>query len=161
MLITDNREGMLRGDRTHLVKLFADHRAHRPAAHRHLHPLPERWRLGGPGPTRSPNVSSSSYFRYLERAGSRRMEDWFNVDLLTSYELRFGGIGVEVEARITNLFDEQVALQVDDRYLLNQPLNPANPGPNPLLSPSNNPNFGRPTQISDPRALVLSAIVRY
>lgn len=159
VLVTDNREGLLRGDRPHLVKLFAT-----------IEPIARlrtgtyiRYQSGGAWEARaqpSPNVTSS-YFRYLEPAGSRHMEDWFNVDLLTSYELRFGGIGVEVEARITNLFDEQVALQVDDRYLLNQPLNPANPGPNPLLSPSNNPNFGRPTQISDPRAMVLSAIVRY
>jgi hypothetical protein len=88
------------------------------------------------------------------------MEDWLNVDLLTSYEFRFAGIGLELEARITNLFDEQVALLVDDRYALNQPLNPANPS-NPLLNPSNNPSFGQPILLSDPRALVLSAIVRY
>jgi hypothetical protein len=159
VLITDNRNGLLRGDRTHLAKLFAT-----------VEPLDRlrvgtyiRYQSGGAWEARaqpSANVTSS-YFRYLEPAGSRRMEDWLNVDLLTSYELRFGGIGVEVEARITNLFNQQVALQVDDRYLLNSPLDPSNPGPNPLLSPSNNPSFGKPTQLSDPRALVLSAIVRY
>jgi hypothetical protein len=159
VLITDNRNGLLRGDRTHLLKLFAT-----------IEPIDRlrtgayvRYQSGGAWEARaqpSANVSSS-YFRYLEPAGSRRMEDWLNVDLLTSYEFRFGGIGLELEARITNLFDEQVALAVDDRYLLNSPLNPSNPGPNPLLSPSNNPNFGKPTQLSDPRALVLSAIVRY
>jgi hypothetical protein len=160
VLITDNRNGLLRGDRTHLLKLFAT-----------VEPIDRlrvgtyvRYQSGGAWEARaqpSANVSSS-YFRYLEPAGSRRMEDWLNVDLLTSYELRFGGrFGVEVEARITNLFNRQVALQVDDRYLLNSPLDPANPGPNPLLSPSNNPSFGKPTQLSDPRALVLSAIVRY
>jgi hypothetical protein len=159
VLITDNRNGLLRGDRTHLVKLFAT-----------IQPIDRlragtyiRYQSGGAWEARgqpSTNVTSSSY-RYLEPAGSRRMEDWFNVDLLTSYELRFGGIGVEVEARISNLFNEQVELQVDDRYVLNQPLNPANPGPNPLLGPSNNPNFGKPIQLSDPRAYVLSAIIRY
>jgi hypothetical protein len=159
VLITDNRNGLLRGDRTHLAKLFAT-----------IEPLDRlrvgtyvRYQSGGAWEARaqpSANVTSS-YYRYLEPAGSRRMEDWLNVDLLTSYELRFGRTGVEVEARITNLFNRQVALQVDDRYLLNSPLNPSNPGPNPLLSPSNNPSFGKATQLSDPRALVLSAIVRY
>jgi carboxypeptidase family protein/TonB-dependent receptor-like protein len=159
VLITDNRNGLLRGDRTNLVKLFAT-----------IEPIQRlrtgayvRYQSGGAWEARaqpSANVSSS-YFRYLEPAGSRRMEDWLNVDLLTSYEIRFGGIGIELEGRITNLFDKQVALAVDDRYLLNSPLNPSNPGPNPLLSPSNNPNFGLPTQLSDPRALVVSAIVRY
>jgi hypothetical protein len=159
VLITDNREGLLRGDRTHLFKLFAT-----------IEPVDRlrvgsyvRFQSGGAWEARAQPATnvSSSYFRYLEPAGSRRMEDWLNVDLLTSYEFRFGGIGLEVEARIANVLDEQVALAVDDRYLLNQPLNPANPGPNPLLSPSNNPTFGQPTQLSDPRAFVLSAIVRY
>ncbi len=159
VLITDNRNGLLRGDRTHLAKIFAT-----------IEPMNRlrvgtyvRYQSGGAWEARaqpSANVTSS-YFRYLEPAGSRRMEDWLNVDLLTSYELRFGRTGVELEARITNLFNQQVALQVDDRYLLNSPLDPANPGPNPLLKPSNNPAFGQPTQLSPPRALVLSAIVRY
>ncbi len=159
VLITDNRNGELLGDRTHVVKLFAT-----------IEPIDRlrtgvyvRYQSGAAWEARgqpSTNVSSS-YYRYLEPAGSRRMEDWLNVDLLTSYELRFGGIGVELEARINNLFDEQAELTVDNRYILNQPLNPANPGPNPLLGPSNNPQFGKPTQLSDPRAIVLSTILRF
>jgi hypothetical protein len=159
VLIHQNRDGLLLGDRTHLFKLFAT-----------IEPIDRlrtgtyiRFQSGAAWEARgqpATNVSSSSH-RYLEPAGSRRMEDWLNVDLLTSYELRFGGIGLEIEARLTNVFDEQVELQVDNRYLLNQPFNPSNPGPDPLLSPSNNPAFGQPIQLSEPRALVLSAIVRY
>ncbi|HKI05645.1 MAG TPA: TonB-dependent receptor [Thermoanaerobaculia bacterium] len=159
VLITDNRDGLLRGNRTHLAKLFA---TIEPIEHLRAGTY-IRYQSGAAWEARaqpSTNVSSS-YHRYLEAAGSRRMEDWLNVDLLTSYEFRFGDFGLEVEGRVTNLFDEQVALQVDDRYLLNQPLNPSNPGPNPLLSPSNNANFGKPTQLSDPRAIVLSAILRF
>jgi outer membrane receptor protein involved in Fe transport len=90
------------------------------------------------------------------------MEDWLNVDLLTSYELRFGGIGLEIEARVNNLFDEQVELQVDNRYILNRPLVVGRPDLSPSISqPSNNPAFGQPIQLSDPRAVVLSAIVRF
>lgn len=159
VLITDNREGLLLGDRTHLAKLFAT-----------IEPIDRlrvgaylRYQSGAAWEARAQpsNNVSSSYHRYLEPAGSRRMEDWFNTDLLTSYELRFGDFGLELEARVNNVFDEQVALQVDNRYLLNQPLNPSNPGPNPLLNPSNNTNFGKPTQLSDPRAFVLSAIIRF
>ncbi len=160
VLITDNREGELLGDRTHLVKLFAT-----------IEPIDRlragtyiRYQSGAAWEARaqpSANVTSSYYY-YLEPAGSRRMEDWFNVDLLTSYEFRFGGIGVEVEARLNNVFDEQVALQVDNRYILNRPLVPGNPALSPSIDqPSNNPQFGKPTQISDPRALVLSTIIRF
>ncbi len=158
VLITDNRDGLLRGDRTHLFKLFATvEPIERLRAGTYV-----RYQSGGTWEARSqPSTAvSSSYFRYLEPAGSRRMEDWINVDLQTSYEFRFGGIGLEVEARINNVFDEQAEVEVDDRYLLNQPLIPANPS-NPLNGPSNNPNFGNPTRVTEPRAIVLSAIVRY
>lgn len=160
VLITDNRDGLLLGDRTHLFKLFAT-----------IEPVDRlrtgayvRYQSGAAWEARAQpatNVSSSSHY-YLEPAGSRRMEDWLNVDLLTSYELRFGGIGLEIEARVNNVFDEQVELQVDNRYILNRPLVVGRPDLSPSISqPSNNPAFGQPIQLSDPRAVVLSAIVRF
>ncbi|HEX7185202.1 MAG TPA: carboxypeptidase regulatory-like domain-containing protein [Thermoanaerobaculia bacterium] len=139
VLITDNRDGILRGDRTHVAKIFAT-----------ISPIERmrvgsyvRYQSGGAWEARglpSSNVSSS-FHRYLEPAGSRRMEDWLNVDLLTSYEFPLGPIGLELEGRILNVFDEQVALEVDDRLGL--------------------PAFGQGTQFSAARAFVVSAIVRY
>lgn len=160
VLINQNREGLLRGDRTHLVKLFAT-----------IQPIERlrvgtyaRFQSGGAWEARaqpSTNVSGG-YHYYLETAGSRRMEDWFNLDLLTSYELRFGDFGLEVEGRVTNVFDEQVELLVDDRYLLNTPFVSGRPDLSPSLStPSNNVNFGKGTLFSSPRTFVLSAIVRF
>lgn len=160
VLISQNREGLLRGDRTHLAKVFAT-----------IEPVDRlrvgtyvRYQSGGAWEARAQPATnvSSGYHYYLESAGSRRMEDWFNVDLLTSYEFRFGGFALEVEARMTNVFDEQVELQVDDRYLLNTPLVVNDPVRSPSLSkPSNNALFGTGTQFSSPRTLVLSAIFRY
>jgi hypothetical protein len=154
VLITDNRDGILRGDRTHVAKLFAT-----------IEPWQRlrtgtyiRYQSGGAWEARAlpdASVSSTTHHRYLERAGSRRMEDWLNVDLLASYEFvfgGFGGIGLQLEGRVTNIFDEQVVLDVDDRLLL---------GRVPLDSAPNNPNFGTGTRFSDPRSFVLSAIVRY
>ncbi|HTG35082.1 MAG TPA: TonB-dependent receptor [Thermoanaerobaculia bacterium] len=149
VLITDNRNGILRGDRTHVAKLFAA-----------IRPL-DAWTIGaytyfqsgGAWEARGlpdPTVSSSSYIRYLEKAGSRRMPDWYSVDLLTSYEFQFGGIGLELEARVTNLLDQQVALNVDDRPIIGRP---------PAGTP--NPNFGKATAYTPPRAFLLSAILRY
>ena len=160
VLITDNRDGILLGDRTHLFKLFAT-----------VEPIDRlrtgayiRYQSGAAWEARAQpatNVSSSSHY-YLEEAGSRRMEDWLNVDLLTSYELRFGGVGVELEARVNNVFDEQVELQVDNRWILNRPFVVGRPDLSPSINqPSNNPLFGTPIQVSDPRAIVLSAIVRF
>ena len=151
VLITDNRDGLLRGDRTHIAKLFATiEPIERLRAGAYI-----RYQSGGAWEARAlpdPNVSSTSHFRYLESAGSRRMEDWTNVDLLASYEFRFagfGGLGLEIEGRVTNVFDDQAVLEVDDRLIVGRATLP------------NNPNFGRGTVFAPPRAFVLSAIVRY
>jgi hypothetical protein len=159
VLVTDNRDGLLLGDRTHVAKVLAT-----------IEPWDRvrvgsavRWQSGGAWEARaqpSTNVSSS-YYRYLEPAGQRRMESWLNVDLLASYEWPLGPVRLQLEGRVTNLFDEQAELAVDQRYLLNAPLDPAHPGPSPLLSPSNNTQFGRPTQLSDPRAYVLQATLSF
>ncbi|HEX4959487.1 MAG TPA: TonB-dependent receptor [Thermoanaerobaculia bacterium] len=148
--ITDNRDGILRGDRTHDAKLFAT-----------IHPVEPltlgtfiHFQSGGAWEARGlpdPNVSSSSYVRYLEKAGSRRMPDWTSADLLTSWDFKLGGIGLQLEGRVTNLFDQQVPLAVDDRLILGRPAD----------NKPNNPNFGQGTVFTSPRTFVLSAIVHY
>ena len=148
VLITDNRDGLMRGDRTHVLKVFAT-----------VSPW-ERTRLGGYLRFQSggawearglpdANVSSSSYVRYLEKAGSRRMEDWTNLDLLVSHFFDFGVLGLELEGRMLNVFDEQVELTVDDRLILGRATAP------------NNPAFGKPTSYSAPRAFVASATLTF
>jgi hypothetical protein len=146
VLITDNRDGLLRGDRTHVAKILATVRPWDPVRLGTY----VRYQSGGAWEARvlpSPAVSSSSYVAYAERAGSRRMEDWVNVDLLGSYEFRFGRVGLELEGRVVNVFDEQVELAVDDRLILNR------------TTP--NPAFGDPTEVSAPRSFVASAILRF
>jgi hypothetical protein len=148
VLITDNRDGLLRGDRTHVLKVFA---TVEPWQHGRVGGY-LRYQSGGAWEARGlpdPNVSSSSYVRYLEKAGSRRMEDWTNLDLLVSHSFDFGVLGLEVEGRVLNVFDEQVATALDDRLILGRATAP------------NNPNFGRPTEYSSPRAFVASAILSF
>jgi hypothetical protein len=98
-----------------------------------------------------PNVSSSSYVRYLERAGSRRMPGWTGVDLLASWDFRLPRVGLELQGRVTNVFDQQVPLEVDDRLILGRPAD----------NLPNNPNFGKGTNFTPPRAFVASVIVHY
>ena len=70
-----------------------------------------------------------------------------NVDLLGSYELRFGRFGLELEGQVLNAFNEQVELAVDDRLILNR------------TTP--NPAFGNPTEVSAPRSFLMTAILRF
>ena len=146
VLITDNRDGLMRGDRTHVAKILASVRPWDPVRLGTF----VRYQSGGAWEARvlpSPAVSSSSYVAYAERAGSRRMEDWLNVDLLGSYEFRFGRFGLELEGQILNAFDEQVELAVDDRQILNRT--------------TVNPAFGNPTEFSPPRSFVVTTILRF
>jgi hypothetical protein len=165
VLLGDHRDGLLRGDRTHLAKLFASLRVFdrgRLGAF-------VRWQSGGAWEARAQPAAnvSSSYVRYLEPAGSRRMEDWWNVDLAAAWSLALGGgpgrqpVDVELELRVHNLFDEQVALQVDDRWILDRPFVPGSATNPSLAEPSNNPNFGRPTLLSEPRALLATVSVAF
>jgi Carboxypeptidase regulatory-like domain/TonB dependent receptor-like, beta-barrel len=150
VLITDNRDGILRGDRTHVVKLFA---TFQPLEHLRAGTY-VRYQSGGAWEARGlpdPTVSSSSYIRYLEPAGTRRMPSWTNVDLVSGYTFNFGRIGLELEGRILNVFDEQVETAVDDRLVLGRPV--------PYVP--NNPAFGTGTVFTPPRSYVLTAIVRY
>ena len=113
-----------------------------------------RYQSGGAWEARGlpdPNVSSSSYVRYLEKAGSRRMPDWTGVDLLAAWDFRLPRVGLQLEGRVTNVFDQQVPLEVDDRLILGRPAD----------NLPNNPNFGKGTVFTAPRTFVLSAILRY
>jgi hypothetical protein len=150
VLITDNRDGLLRGDRTHVAKILA---SVRPWDRVRLGTF-IRYQSGGAWEARGlpdPNVSNSGYYRYLEPAGSRRMPDWTNVDLLGSYEFTFGPVGLELEGRVINVLDEQVELAVDDRLVIGRPT--------PYVP--NNPSFGKGTEFSSPRTFVATAIVRF
>ncbi|MES1241902.1 MAG: carboxypeptidase regulatory-like domain-containing protein [Acidobacteriota bacterium] len=148
VLITDNRDGLLRGDRTHILKIFA---TVSPWEHGRVGGY-FRYQSGGAWEARGlpdANVSSSSHVRYLEKAGSRRMEGFSNLDLLVSHAFDFGILGLELEGRILNVFDEQAALNVDDRLIVGRATAP------------NNPKFGTPTEYSDPRSFAVSAILSF
>lgn len=77
------------------------------------------------------------------------MDDWINFDLLAGYEFPLRAAVLSIEARVLNLFDEQVELSVDDRLILGRGTEP------------NNPNFGKPTSLTAPRAFSLTAMLRY
>ena len=84
-------------------------------------------------------------------------------ELVADVEARLRPLELELEGEVTNVFDEQVALQVDDRLILGRAIDNFNPPPRvpPPVAQGGNANFGRPTDLSPPRAIILSAIVRY
>ena len=135
------REGILLGDRPHVVKVFGSAEVLR--------------RLTVGAGLRSQSGSAyqvvtrdfyGAFREYAEPAGSRRHPTWTNLDLLLAYSVPLTTARrVVVEGRFLNLFDEQTALAVDNRQHATV---------DPLL-------FGLPTSYAPPRRFLLTARVDF
>ena len=104
-------------------------------------------------------VSTTGQSRYIEPAASQRLPTWTTFDLLAAYTFNLGsGLGLRLEARVTNLFDTQTVVSVEqlkylDAYVDGTPA--ANLGPQGTSKP--NPLYGTGTSWAPPRRLVLTA----
>ncbi len=160
------RYGVLSEDRTHVFKLFGSYM-----------PI-ERLTIGGylrsqsgvPWEARGLTwASTTTYLRYLEPAGSRRLDPWTNFDLLTSYRVPLGKTGVLLEARVLNLFNSQTGLTVDKRQYLDGRIRAFTSPPGADCGPAcytdlmvqgttqPNPEFGNPLTFAPARRLYLTA----
>lgn len=131
-----NRNGIMLGDRTHVLKLFGTWEFTR------------RFTLGGylrvqsgvPWEKRGLDYYGN-YYRYLEAAGSHRLKTWVNCDLQISYEIPLGRFRGVVEARMMNVFNSQTALRIDVR--------------------GNQPTYMMPTSYAPPRTFALTFYLNY
>jgi hypothetical protein len=138
-----NRNGILAGDRTHILKVFGSYTLFKAATVggylRVQSGMP--YEAHGFGDYAGSNL-------YIEPAGSRRTPTWTNFDLLASYQ--FGivdPVSIRLEGRVLNLFNTQTTLTVDNRQVLS--------GQVP------NPAFEAPTSFAAPRRFILTAYVNF
>jgi len=155
------REGPLSQDRTHVLKIFASYV-----------PKPSltfggylRAQSGQPWEARGRDWYDG-YRRYMEPAGTNRNDAWTNVDVLAAYKLRFGAKNaVTFEGRVLNLFNQETALERDNRQYLDGrirtldgtqvPGDPASFTDAMLVGTTQpNPRFGEPTVYAEPRRLL-------
>ncbi len=136
----DNKEGRLRGDRPHLVKVYG------------YHSLPWQATAGGYFVAQSGHpwqsedyrvyvplvgTSTNSSNRYAEPAGSRRTDMHWQLDLNYTQNIRLpGSMNLQLVGDLYNVFDEQTGY---------------NPQPNVL-----NSVFGVPRHYYDPRRFQLA-----
>ncbi len=144
-MIDPNREGILLGDRTHILKIFTTwefiKNAYVGAYFRYQSGAP--WQAQG-------RSWWYGYRTYLEKAGSRRVDPWANLDLQINYNIPFGKLNAVVEARIMNVFNNQAVLYVDPtKYFSVVTWDPYTPK-------DENPNFGKPTSYASPRRFIIS-----
>ena len=144
-----NRDGILTGDRTHIGKIFGSY----------VFPTNTtvggyfRYQSGRPYEARGFDVLYGTDYLYLEEAGSRRTEDWINLDLLVSQSFHLGPGELNVGVSVYNVFDEQAVLAVNPDVCI---LGPCTSIP-AVGDPNRNPNFGRPTLYANPRRIAFSA----
>jgi hypothetical protein len=135
-----NRNGTLIGNRTHVGKIFANYT------------FPTRTVVGGylrvqsgrPWEARLFDPVYGTDYQYAEKAGSRTLPTWTNLDLLVSQEIPIGPTALRVGLRLLNVFNSQPPLTVDqDLFLSDDNTDP-------------NPNFGQGTSFAAPRRLVIA-----
>jgi len=131
-----NRDGILIGDRTHVFKLFGTWEFFK------------RTTLGGylkiqsgrPWEARGLDYFGN-YYRYLEKAGSHRLDTWTNLDLQINHSIPFGRFTGIIEARVNNVFDTQTVLGIDMR--------------------ADQPTFKNPTSYAPPRSFALTFYLNF
>lgn len=157
-----NRYGLLAQDRPHVAKLFGSYDFKGITFGGYF-----RYQSGVAWEARGADSQSSTFNRYLEKAGTRRVNSWTNVDLLAAYRLDLGMVGIKLEGRVLNVFNQQTTLTVDKvqyrdpyvvppNFVLTPPLYYA-----PQGTASPNANFGNGTSFAPPRRLQVSAIVDF
>jgi TonB dependent receptor-like, beta-barrel/Carboxypeptidase regulatory-like domain len=117
------RNGRLSQDRPHVFKVFASY----------MPPMVPNLTLGGYLRAQSGTTWAArgidwdnTLNRYLEQAGSHRVDAWTNLDLLAAYRIPVGGrTKISVEGRVLNLFGNLTTLNVDRRQYLDARIRPA------------------------------------
>jgi TonB-dependent receptor-like protein/carboxypeptidase family protein len=117
------RNGPLGQDRPHVFKVFASY----------MPPMVPNLTLGGYLRAQSGATWAARGIdwdnglrRYLEQAGSRRVESWTNLDMLAAYRIPVHGrTKFSVEGRVLNLFGNLTTLNVDSRQFLDGRIRPA------------------------------------
>ena len=163
------RKGVLSQDRTHVYKILA---TYVPKRFDHLSAgLYVRGQSGTPWEARGlPWDSSVTYLRVLEQAGAHRSPFWTNTDLLLKYTFRLAERrALHVEGRMLNTFNQETALQVDQRQYLDARNLTIAGSPTPgcwscytdaYVQGTNQPNqhFGQPIAYAQPRRFLLSVL---
>jgi hypothetical protein len=138
------KDGTLRGDRPHLLKLYGYRQLpwHGSVGAYIVAQSGQPWQMQSYEPYRSLTTSTSDSNRYAEKAGSRRSDSHWQLDLNYSQNFRLKGqVELQLAADLFNVFDEQTGYNIEPR--------------------AHNSAFGTPRTYYDPRRLQLAARLRF
>ncbi|MEM7352689.1 MAG: carboxypeptidase regulatory-like domain-containing protein, partial [Acidobacteriota bacterium] len=132
------REGNLRGDRRHQLKLFGYYNFewNGSAGAYAIYQSGQPWEAWDVEVYRALTGSSSDTSRFAEPAGSRTTSDHFQVDLNYTQNFKLGNrYDIQLRADLFNVFDEQTGYNIQNKV--------------------NSANFGTPRDFFNPRRLQL------
>lgn len=138
--IWDNKEGTLRGDRPHMLKIYG-YRTLPWNAQFGVFAVAQSgqpWEMWSFEPYRALTTSTSNTNRYAEPAGSRRAPTHYQVDLKYIHNFKLGGrMALQIDADLFNVFNKQTGYNFNPEF--------------------NSATFGQPRNYFDPRRLQVAA----
>jgi hypothetical protein len=140
----DLKDGTLRGDRPHLLKLFGYRQVpwNATVGAYFVFQSGQPWETWSYEPYISLTTSTSDTNRYAEKAGSRRTESHWQLDLNYTQNFRLGErINLQLAADLYNLFDEQTGYNITPHF--------------------HDSNYGKPRNYFDPRRVQLAARLQF
>jgi hypothetical protein len=136
----DNKDGTLRGDRPHMLKVYGFRQLAWNASVGvfGVFQSGQPWEAWSVEPYRALTTSTSNTNRYAEPAGSHRSDSHWQMDLNYTQNFRFGKrYNFQIVADVFNVFDRQTGYSIQPER--------------------NNSEFGRPRLNFDPRRLQVAA----
>ena len=138
------RDGTLRGDRPHLLKAYGIRQVPWKASVGAYFVVQsgQPWETWSYEPYISLTTSTSDASRYAEKAGSRRSDSHWQLDLNYTQNIRFGTrLNLQLVADLYNVFDKQTGYNIDPAF--------------------HSSTYGLPRSYFDPRRLQLAARLQF
>jgi hypothetical protein len=140
----DFRDGDLRGDRPHMLKLYGYYLLNwnATAGAYFIAQSGQPWEMWSYEPYISLTTNTSDTSRYAEPAGSRRTDAHWQLDLNYTQNVNLGrALRLQIAADLFNVFDQQTGYDIDPAF--------------------HSSEFGRPREYFDPRRFQLAARLRF
>jgi hypothetical protein len=138
------KDGDLRGDRPHLLKLMGYRQLpwNASVGGFFVFQSGQPWETWSYEPYRAFTSSTDDTNRYAEPAGSRRSDSHWQVDLNYTQNFRLSGrLNLQVAADVFNVFNEQTGYSIDPKF--------------------HNATYGQPRLYYDPRRLQVAARLQF
>jgi hypothetical protein len=140
----DFKDGTLRGDRPHLLKILATRLVPWKGSFGvfFVAQSGQPWELWSYEPYRALTTSTSTTDRYAEKAGSRRSDAHWQVDLNYTQNVKLRGrLNLQIAADLFNVFNDQTGYNITPDF--------------------NSSTFGQPRNYFDPRRLQVAARLQF